>query len=88
MLIAKSLDLTGFLLSTQHSALSTQHSALCYILSLSLSHDEQTLLSGSQDKAINYWDLTTRECWTTLRPARPYKGTLVNAATELTEAQM
>ncbi|WP_375476454.1 hypothetical protein [uncultured Nostoc sp.] len=47
---------------------------------LSLSYNEQTLLSGSQGEAIN--------CWTTLRPAPPYEGAIINAATGLMEAQM
>ncbi|MBN3891363.1 MAG: hypothetical protein HWQ43_20135 [Nostoc sp. JL31] len=40
---------------------------------LSLSHDKQTLLGGSQDETINCWDLTTGKCWTTLQAARLYE---------------
>ncbi|MFN6530989.1 hypothetical protein [Nostoc sp. ChiSLP03a] len=50
--------------------------------------DEPTFLSGSQHETINCWDLATGKCWTTLRPPCPYEGTIVNAATELMEAQM
>ncbi|MEH2254575.1 MAG: hypothetical protein V7K33_34875 [Nostoc sp.] len=56
--------------------------------SLSLSPDEQTLLSGSQDETINCWDIATGECWTTLRPARPYEGTIITEVKGLTEAEM
>ncbi|MEH2393092.1 MAG: hypothetical protein V7K21_16050 [Nostoc sp.] len=59
-----------------------------WIWSLSLSHDNQTLLSGSQDETINCWDLATGESWTTLRPARPYEGMIITAATGLTEAEV
>ncbi|MDZ7967453.1 MAG: hypothetical protein RM368_21280 [Nostoc sp. DedSLP03] len=50
--------------------------------------DEPTFFSGSQHETINCWDLATGKCWTTLRPPRPYEGTMVNAATELMEAQI
>ncbi|MEH1971355.1 MAG: hypothetical protein V7K91_33575 [Nostoc sp.] len=53
-----------------------------------MSHDEQTLLSGSQDETINCWDIATGECWTTLRPARPYEGTMIAEVKGLTEADI
>ncbi|MEH2066918.1 MAG: hypothetical protein V7K47_01890 [Nostoc sp.] len=59
-----------------------------WVWSLSLSHDERTLLSASQDETINCWDVVRGQCWTTLRPARPYEGTIITKVKGLTQAEM
>ncbi len=74
-------------LATGH-CLATLENHQNWVWSLSLSPDEQTLLSGSQDETINCWHIATGKCWTTLRPDRPYEGTIITDVEGLTEAEM
>ena len=47
----------------------------------------RVLASGSADGTIRLWSLETGACTTTLRPAGPYQGMLINGAVGVTDAQ-
>ena len=58
-----------------------------WVWSLAQGLDHDLLLSSSQDETIKVWHLETGTHLKTLRCPRPYEGTLVTAATGLTDAQ-
>jgi WD40 repeat protein len=43
--------------------------------------------SGSTDKTVKLWNVSTGECWKTLRADRPYEGMNITHLTGVTEAQ-
>ncbi len=47
----------------------------------------ETLISGSFDETIRFWDIQTGECLQTFRTPRPYDGMNITGATGLSEAQ-
>jgi WD40 repeat protein len=47
----------------------------------------QILASGSTDETVKLWDVSTGECWKTLRADRPYEGMNITHLTGVTEAQ-
>ncbi|WP_414585982.1 WD40 repeat domain-containing protein [Scytonema sp. PCC 10023] len=55
--------------------------------SIALSPDGQTLVTGSFDGKMKFWDFKTGECLKTFRTARPYEGMNLTGVTGLTEAQ-
>ncbi|MCI0529963.1 MAG: hypothetical protein L0Y56_21170, partial [Nitrospira sp.] len=57
------------------------------VWSLAFSPDGGTLVSGSEDETIKFWDVRTGECRKTLRSDRPYERMNITRVTGLTEAQ-
>ncbi|BAZ70385.1 WD-40 repeat-containing protein [Fischerella sp. NIES-4106] len=57
------------------------------VWSVTFSPNGQTVVSGSQDDTIKFWDVNTGECLKTLRNERPYEGANISNIIGLTDAQ-
>ena len=57
------------------------------VYAVSFAPDDLTLVSGSNDETIKFWNLQTGCCITTLRGARLYEGMNITGVTGLTIPQ-
>ncbi|NJO59424.1 MAG: hypothetical protein HC836_14305 [Richelia sp. RM2_1_2] len=48
----------------------------------------QTLISGSDDSTIKFWDIKTGECLKTLKSDRPYENMNITGIKGLTDAEI
>lgn len=58
-----------------------------WVRSLVFTPDGQTIISGSQDETIKFWDVKTADCFKTLKAPRPYESMNISGITGLTEAE-
>ena len=57
------------------------------VRALCITPDGATILSGSADETIKFWQLDSGVCWATLALAQPYQEMNITGATGLTPAQ-
>jgi WD40 repeat protein len=58
-----------------------------WVRSLVFTPDGQTIVSGSLDETIKFWDVKTGDCLKTLKAPRPYENMNISGITGLTEAE-
>jgi WD40 repeat protein len=50
--------------------------------------DKITVISGSFDETIKFWDIATQTCWQTLKLPNLYEGMKMEGIKGLTDAQL
>ena len=59
-----------------------------WVRSVAWSPDGTTVVSGSEDGTIKFWDVKTGKCVKTLKSERPYEGMNISSVKGLTPAEI